>query len=279
MLTVCCFTTPEYAWLTDNLKRDCDKFGYNFKVYTHDNVYKFDEVDHDERKMAKTKYRLEAARDFDRVLFTNAESRIHQPFPMHWTTDEHQLILFRKIRRGFIALDAYSPSIMIYDKRCVPFFEYLEATSARMQQIQQMGERIRKREEGRLVLHEDPILNVLLHTPHAPRIHNEYMNYVDTRFGSSFLKEFQIKTPVRATNGSWTNDSTVISQGCPVKGKIEIDDFARYFVLHNDERDKNIIRILIDNINKITPALLETLGAVDGQFPGWLIQNGEIFKT
>ena len=117
-ITVCTFATRGYMKQAAQLEQDCKKFGYKFHNYVLDIE---DPEDIQEIYFQQPAHKLKAVKDFGRIIWLDAESRILKPFPDYWTNGTYQMI--RASRDSLTWLSHANGGFLVIDKRSKKYLE------------------------------------------------------------------------------------------------------------------------------------------------------------
>jgi asparagine synthetase B (glutamine-hydrolysing) len=130
-ITVCTFATRGYMKYAAQLEQDCKKFGYKFHNYVLDIE---DPKDIQEIYFQQPAHKLKAVKEFGRIIWLDAESRILKPFPDYWTDGTYQII---RARREFISgsnkkIGKTNGGFLIIDERNKKYLEDVCRTCLRL---------------------------------------------------------------------------------------------------------------------------------------------------
>jgi len=117
-ITVCTFATRGYMKHAAQLEQDCKKFGYKFHNYVLDIE---DPEDIQEIYFQQPAHKLKAVKEFGRIIWLDAESRILKPFPDYWTDGTYQII--RASRDDTKNLGQANGGFLVIDKRNKKYLE------------------------------------------------------------------------------------------------------------------------------------------------------------
>ena len=117
-ITVCTFATRGYMKQAAQLEQDCKKFGYKFHNYVLDIE---DPEDIQEIYFQQPAHKLKAVKDFGRIIWLDAESRILKPFPDYWTNGTYEMI--RASRDNAKMLGKANGGFLVIDKRNKKYLE------------------------------------------------------------------------------------------------------------------------------------------------------------